>query len=124
MTITMHMCRGNYKSTYMGAGGYEAVQEILFNKIKVHGFFMEYDSDRAGGFEPLRLLPKDKTVVLGLVTIEDRPARIEGRDQAPHRRRPPSSSRSTSSACRRNAASPRPRKAIRWPRTSSGRSCA
>jgi 5-methyltetrahydropteroyltriglutamate--homocysteine methyltransferase len=68
MTITMHMCRGNYRSTYQGAGGYEAVQEILFNKIKVHGFFMEYDSDRAGNFEPLRLLPKDKTVVLGLVT--------------------------------------------------------
>jgi 5-methyltetrahydropteroyltriglutamate--homocysteine methyltransferase len=52
MTITMHMCRGNYKSTYMGSGGYEAVQEILFNKINVHGFFMEYDSDRAGSFEP------------------------------------------------------------------------
>jgi len=68
MTITMHMCRGNYKSTYMGAGGYEAVQEILFNKIKVHGFFMEYDTARAGGFEPMRMLPKDRTVVLGLVT--------------------------------------------------------
>jgi 5-methyltetrahydropteroyltriglutamate--homocysteine methyltransferase len=68
MTITMHMCRGNYKSTYMGAGGYEAVQEILFNKIKVHGFFMEYDTARAGGFEPLRMLPKDRAVVLGLVT--------------------------------------------------------
>ena len=74
MTITMHLCRGNYKSTFMGAGGYEAVQEILFNQIKVHGYFMEYDSDRAGGFEPLRLLPKDKTVVLGLVTTEDRRA--------------------------------------------------
>jgi 5-methyltetrahydropteroyltriglutamate--homocysteine methyltransferase len=68
MTITMHMCRGNYKSTYMGAGGYEAVQEILFNQINVHGFFMEYDSERAGGFEPLRMVPKDKMVVLGLVT--------------------------------------------------------
>src|SRR4029079_19310856 len=68
MTITMHMCRGNYKSTYMGAGGYEAVQEILFDKIKVHGFFMEYDTDRAGGFEPLRMLPKDRVVVLVLVT--------------------------------------------------------
>ena len=74
MTITMHMCRGNYKSTFMGAGGYEAVQEILFNKINVHGFFMEYDDARAGGFEPLRLLPKDKTVVLGLVTSKIRQA--------------------------------------------------
>src|ERR1700687_545866 len=65
MTITMHLCRGNYKSTFMGVGGYEAVQEILFNKIKVHGFFMEYDSARAGGFAPLRLVPKDRCVVLG-----------------------------------------------------------
>jgi 5-methyltetrahydropteroyltriglutamate--homocysteine methyltransferase len=78
MTITMHMCRGNYKSTYMGSGGYEAVQEILFNKIKVHGFFMEYDSDRAGGFEPLRMLPKDRTVVLGLVTTKS--GRLEPKD--------------------------------------------
>src|SRR6187402_2433694 len=53
MTITMHMCRGNYKSTFMGAGGYEAEQEILFNRINVHGYFMEYDTERAGGFEPL-----------------------------------------------------------------------
>jgi 5-methyltetrahydropteroyltriglutamate--homocysteine methyltransferase len=70
MTITMHLCRGNYKSTYMGAGGYDAVQEILFNKINVHGYFMEYDTDRAGGFEPLRFVPKGKTVVLGLVTTK------------------------------------------------------
>jgi 5-methyltetrahydropteroyltriglutamate--homocysteine methyltransferase len=83
MTITMHMCRGNYKSTYMGAGGYEAVQEILFNKINVHGFFMEYDSDRAGGFEPLRLLPKDKTVVLGLVTTKT--GRLESKDELKRR---------------------------------------
>src|SRR5262249_33918823 len=53
MTVTMHLCRGNYKSTFMGAGGYEAVQEILFNKINVHGYFMEYDDERSGGFEPL-----------------------------------------------------------------------
>ena len=83
MTITMHMCRGNYKSTYMGAGGYEAVQEILFNKINVHGFFMEYDSERAGGFEPLRLLPKDKTVVLGLVTSKT--GRLESKDEIKRR---------------------------------------
>ena len=83
MTITMHMCRGNYKSTYMGVGGYEAVQEILFNRIKVNGFFMEYDTARAGGFEPLRMLPKDRTVVLGLVTSKS--GRLEPRD-AIHRR--------------------------------------
>ncbi len=55
MTITMHLCRGNYKSTFMGAGGYEAEAEVLFNRINVHGYFMEYDTERAGGFEPLRL---------------------------------------------------------------------
>jgi 5-methyltetrahydropteroyltriglutamate--homocysteine methyltransferase len=70
MTVTMHLCRGNYRSTYMGAGGYEAVQEILFDKVKVHGYFMEYDTERAGGFEPLRMLPKGKQVVLGLVTTK------------------------------------------------------
>src|SRR5450631_2033757 len=67
MTITMHMCRGNYKSTFMGAGGYDAVQEILFRKINVHGYFMEYDDARSGGFEPLKMLPKGKQVVLGIV---------------------------------------------------------
>jgi 5-methyltetrahydropteroyltriglutamate--homocysteine methyltransferase len=67
MTITMHLCRGNFRSNFVASGGYEPVAEILFNSIDVHGYFMEYDSERAGGFEPLRLLPKDKTVVLGLV---------------------------------------------------------
>jgi 5-methyltetrahydropteroyltriglutamate--homocysteine methyltransferase len=68
MKITMHLCRGNFRSTFVASGGYEPVAEILFNKINVHGYFMEYDSDRAGGFEPLRFVPKDKTVVLGLIT--------------------------------------------------------
>jgi 5-methyltetrahydropteroyltriglutamate--homocysteine methyltransferase len=62
------LCRGNYKSTFMGTGGYDAMQEVLFDRIKVHGYFMEYDTDRAGGFEPLRRLPKDRFAVLGLVT--------------------------------------------------------
>jgi len=68
MTITMHLCRGNFRSNFVASGGYEPVAEILFNTIEVHGYFMEYDSERAGGFEPLRHLPKGKTVVLGLVT--------------------------------------------------------
>ena len=83
MTITMHMCRGNYKSTYMGSGGYETVQEVLFNRIKVHGFFMEYDTERAGGFEPLRMLPKDRIVVLGLVTTKT--GRLESKDEIKRR---------------------------------------
>jgi 5-methyltetrahydropteroyltriglutamate--homocysteine methyltransferase len=70
MTVTMHLCRGNYKSTFMGTGGYEAEQEVLFDKIKVHGYFMEYDSARAGGFEPLKRLPKGRLAVLGLVTTK------------------------------------------------------
>ena len=59
------------------------MQEILFNKIKVHGFFMEYDSDRAGGFEPLRMVPKDKMVVLGLVTSKS--GRLESKDDIKRR---------------------------------------
>ncbi len=83
MTVTMHLCRGNYKSTFMGAGGYEAVQEVLFNKIKVHGFFMEYDTARAGGFEPLRMVPKDRQIVLGLVTTKT--GRLEAKDEIKRR---------------------------------------
>ncbi len=70
MTVTMHLCRGNYKSTFMGSGGYDAMQEVLFDRIKVHGYFMEYDSARAGGFEPLRRLKKGRLAVLGLVTTK------------------------------------------------------
>lgn len=83
MTITMHMCRGNHKSTFMGTGGYDAVQEVLFNKIDVDGYFMEYDDERSGGFEPLRLLPKDKMVVLGLVTTKR--GELESKDQLKRR---------------------------------------
>src|SRR5215469_16416376 len=68
MTITMHLCRGNFRSNFVATGGYEPVAELLFNAIKVHGYFMEYDTARAGGFEPLRFVPKGKSVVLGLVT--------------------------------------------------------
>ena len=78
MTVTMHLCRGNYRSTFMGSGGYEAVQDVLFNEIGVHGFFLEYDDERSGGFEPLRLLPKDKTAVLGLVTTKS--GELESKD--------------------------------------------
>ncbi len=83
MTVSMHLCRGNYKSTFMGSGGYEAEQEILFDRIKVHGYFMEYDSARAGGFEPLKLVPKDRKVVLGLVTTKT--GRLESKDDIKRR---------------------------------------
>ena len=78
MTITMHLCRGNFRSTYVASGGYEPVAETLFNAINVHGYFMEYDNARAGGFEPLRFVPKGKTVVLGLVTSKS--GTLETRD--------------------------------------------
>jgi methionine synthase II (cobalamin-independent) len=68
MTITMHLCRGNFRSSWIATGGYEPVAELLFNQIGVNGYFMEFDTERAGGFEPLRFVPKDKVVVLGLVT--------------------------------------------------------
>jgi 5-methyltetrahydropteroyltriglutamate--homocysteine methyltransferase len=67
MTITMHICRGNFRSTWFSSGGYEPVAEVLFGNCHVDGFFLEYDSDRAGGFEPLRFI-KGQKVVLGLVT--------------------------------------------------------
>ena len=83
MTISMHLCRGNFQSTFVASGGYEPVAEILFNEINVHGYFMEYDSDRAGGFEPLRFVPKGKTVVLGLVTSKS--GRLETKDEIKRR---------------------------------------
>jgi len=68
MRITMHLCRGNFRSSWIAQGGYEPVAELLFNRIGVDGYFMEFDSERAGSFDPLRFMPKGKTVVLGLVT--------------------------------------------------------
>ena len=78
MTIAMHLCRGNFRSTFIASGGYEPVAELLFNTINVHGYFMEYDSERAGGFEPLRFVPEGKTVVLGLVTSKS--GQLESKD--------------------------------------------
>ncbi len=70
MTVCMHLCRGNFAGNWMASGGYEPVADVLFNEVAVDGYFLEYDTARAGGFEPLRLVPKGKTVVLGLVTTK------------------------------------------------------
>ncbi len=79
MTITTHVCRGNFRSTFVSSGGYEPVAETLLSKIAYDGYFLEYDTDRAGGFEPLRFLPKgDKIVVLGLVTSKS--GELESKD--------------------------------------------
>ncbi|WP_138416259.1 5-methyltetrahydropteroyltriglutamate--homocysteine S-methyltransferase [Aquibacillus sediminis] len=69
LTITMHICRGNFRSTWISSGGYEPVADVLFDRLNIDGFFLEYDSDRAGGFEPLRHVKRnDLQIVLGLIT--------------------------------------------------------
>jgi 5-methyltetrahydropteroyltriglutamate--homocysteine methyltransferase len=71
MTICTHLCRGNYRSSWMAEGGYDHVAEALFGELAVDGFFLEYDDARSGGFEPLRFVPRgNKRVVLGLVTTK------------------------------------------------------
>jgi methionine synthase II (cobalamin-independent) len=70
MTVTTHMCRGNFRSSWVAEGGYDFVAEALFGELGVDGFFLEYDDPRSGGFEPLRFVPKSKLVVLGLVTTK------------------------------------------------------
>src|SRR6201986_530202 len=70
MAITTHMCRGNFRSSWVASGGYDFVAEALFTQLNVDGFFLEYDDERSGGFEPLRFVPKGKMVVLGLVTTK------------------------------------------------------
>ena len=69
MAITMHVCRGNFRSSWISEGGYEPVAEVMFNDVNIDGYFLEYDTDRAGGFEPLRFVPTGpKQIVLGLIT--------------------------------------------------------
>jgi 5-methyltetrahydropteroyltriglutamate--homocysteine methyltransferase len=87
MTIAMHLCRGNFRSTWIADGGYDPIADMLFNEIAIDVYFMEYDSDRAGGFAPLRLLPANKLAVLGLITsktgeLEDKDALKRRIDQA------------------------------------------
>jgi len=83
MTVCMHLCRGNYQSSWVAEGGYEPVAEVLFNAFDVDGFFLEYDSPRAGDFAPLRFVPKGKKVVLGLITTKT--PRLENPDDLKRR---------------------------------------
>jgi 5-methyltetrahydropteroyltriglutamate--homocysteine methyltransferase len=83
MTITMHSCRGNFRSTFIASGGYEFVARELLGKVNIDGYFLEFDTDRAGGFEPLRELKGDKQVVLGLVTSKS--GRLEPKDDIKRR---------------------------------------
>jgi 5-methyltetrahydropteroyltriglutamate--homocysteine methyltransferase len=83
MTICTHLCRGNFRSAWLAEGSYEHVADALFNRLAVDGFFLEYDDERSGGFEPLRFVPKGKMVVLGLVTTK-KPA-LESKDDLKRR---------------------------------------
>ena len=83
MAITTHLCRGNFRSSWAASGGYDFVAEALFSELDVDGFFLEYDDERSGGFEPLRFVPKGKQVVLGLVTTK-RPE-LESKDDLKRR---------------------------------------
>ncbi|HTY93536.1 MAG TPA: 5-methyltetrahydropteroyltriglutamate--homocysteine S-methyltransferase [Steroidobacteraceae bacterium] len=78
MRVMVHLCRGNYRSGWVAEGGYEPVAQLLFNRIDADGYFLEYDDERSGGFEPLRLLPKGKIAVLGLITTKS--GRLESKD--------------------------------------------
>lgn len=87
MTVCTHLCRGNFRSSWVAAGGYDHVADALFGQLNVDGFFLEYDDERSGGFEPLRFVPKGKMVVLGLVTskrgaLEDKDALKRRIDEA------------------------------------------
>ena len=83
MAVTVHLCRGNFQSAWVAEGGYEPVAEVLFNELDVDGLFLEYDDERSGDFAPLRLVPPDKTVVLGLVTSKT--AALESKDDLKRR---------------------------------------
>ena len=83
MSVTTHLCRGNFQSSWVAAGGYDFVAEALFNDLEVDGLFLEYDDERSGGFEPLRFVPKGKLVVLGLVTTKH--GELETKDELKRR---------------------------------------
>ena len=83
MTVCMHLCRGNFAGAWIAEGGYEPIADLLFNEIGVDGYFLEYDSDRAGSFAPLRFLPKGKIAVLGLVTTKS--PKLESKDELKRR---------------------------------------
>ena len=83
MTACIHLCRGNFRSSWVAEGGYDPVAETMFNEIDVDGFFLEYDDARSGTFEPLRFVPKGKTVVLGLITTKL--PELEARDELKRR---------------------------------------
>lgn len=83
MRIGMHLCRGNFKSMWIGEGGYEPMADVIFNRLNVTDYFMEWDDERSGGFEPLRFVPKGKNVILGIVTTKR--GALESKDELKRR---------------------------------------
>ena len=123
MVVTMHSCRGNFRSTFIASGGYEFVAERLLGECNLDGYFLEYDTDRAGGFEPLRFVPKGrKIVVLGLVTSKS--GKLESKDFIKRRIDEATKYVALDQLC----LSPQcgfasTEEATCWPRTSNGPSC-
>ena len=105
MTVAIHLCRGNLKGAWMAEGGYEPIAEALFNQLDVGIYCLEYDTERAGDFAPLRFVPKGKRVILGLVSTKT--PQLESKDELKKkdRSRRQSTFRSSSSASARSAAS-------------------
>ena len=110
MTISVHLCRGNFKSAGVAQGGYEPVAEMLFNEMKIDGFFLEYDDERSGDFAPLRFAPKGATIVLGLISSKYAAPKRRTRSNAASTR-PRNTCRSSNARSATSAASPRPRTA-------------
>jgi 5-methyltetrahydropteroyltriglutamate--homocysteine methyltransferase len=124
MTLAVHLCRGNFQSTWAAQGGYEPVAEALLSEMKVDAYFLEYDDKRSGDFKPLRFLPKGKIVVLGLVTTKL--DQLEKKDDLKRRidEAAKSTCRSNSSRSARSAASRAPCMATRSPSMRNAPSCA
>ena len=114
MTVCTHLCRGNFRSSWMAEGGYDHVAEALFGELAVDGFFLEYDDARSGGFAPLRFVPKRAEAGRARARHQQAArARKQGRAEAPHRRGGPIRAARAALPQSRNAASPRPSTATR-----------
>ena len=121
--VTTHTCRGNFRSSWVAEGGYDFVAEPLFSELQVDGFFLEYDDERSGGFEPLRFVPKEKLVVLGLVTTKR--GELETKDELKRRIDEAVASSISSSCASRLSAGSHPRwRATPSATTRRSRSCA
>ena len=123
-TFGMHLCRGNNRGKWLGEGGYDYVASMVFERVDVDAFFLEYDTPRAGDFSPLKACAEGQACGARPRLLETARAGIGGEPERPHQGSREVTSRSTSFACRRNAASPRISSAIRSPSPTRRPSCA